>query len=340
MTGLEDAIPNDALTLVFQGPVGPHTRENIQRTRSALPGAKIILSTLAPPRERLDVDEIVLSDDPGPHPPYKNHYAAPLNNINRQITSSQRGLDKVVTRYAAKVRTDCALTSSAFARLYECANGASNSRIVASSFFTLHPAGFEAFSFHVSDWFLFGETAALRTYLAARHFTREQARWFETRAHSADASFFAERYRAVFAPEQYLSVAFGKAKGYETPESIDDSRPSVIAAFHRFLANEFVIAEPDLIGLHNVRQAKLARSGFHRLNCVGLNDWLAICNEQAASTGALQSRFDRCKHDLDQARRRRARRLFSNTRYWAKQLLIPSLQKTRLIPLAAKIICG
>lgn len=268
---------NDEITLLFQGPWTSDSAANIAATKRSFPGARVILSTWQTDAGQVPpglADEIVYSADPGALPPYKFGGDAPVNNINRQIRSASAGLARVNTPYVAKLRTDCALASRAVVDTY-CTHGAPG-RIVVSSFYTLHPEGIEAFQFHVSDWFQFGGTEQVRHYWQVHLMPTEEAQWFERRPHAAASHYFARLYRSRFAPEQYVSVAYARSKGYRVPDSIDDRTADVVAACKDFLAREFVVDSPDALGLVFAKYARLPASHYQFFNCVGSADWWAL----------------------------------------------------------------
>ena len=288
---------DEAITLVFQGPWTQDSAANIALTKRAFPGARVILSTWAAQADAVPgglVDELVVSSDPGALPPYKFGKEAPANNINRQILSARAGLARVTTPYVAKIRTDCSLDARAVVAAYERANppGHGGGRIVVSSFYTLHPEGIEAFQFHVSDWFQFGRTEQVRRYWDVAPMPVAEAVWFEQHPHAATSNYFARCYRARFAPEQYVAVAYARSKGYPVPESIDDAQasPELVAAYERFLVREFVVANPEMLGLTSNKYARLAASHYQFFNCVGSADWQVLQDKQEQSPLAGRTR--------------------------------------------------
>ena len=92
------------------------TEKAITSIREHLPGAHIILSTWpGQPTESLDIDELVISDDPGANIIAYDFDGTPLTeNNNRQIVAVAAGLRKVKTPYAIKLRSDNYLLHSGF----------------------------------------------------------------------------------------------------------------------------------------------------------------------------------------------------------------------------------
>ena len=119
-------IENSDITIVVQGLVDNEiTKKCIKSIREVLPGSNIILSTWKNSKvEGIDYDKIILNEDPG-------HYfrrvelidgklaKKKVNNINRQIVSTQNGLKAVTTKYSLKLRTDFLITHDQFKNKFE-----------------------------------------------------------------------------------------------------------------------------------------------------------------------------------------------------------------------------
>jgi hypothetical protein len=272
-----DVMRNEDITLLFQGPWVQATAARIASAKMVFSGAYVVLSTWKSDSIKVEtglVDEVVFSDDPGELPPYKFGEDSPPNNINRQIVSAKAGLARVRTPYVAKLRTDCSLDSRAVVDIY-LAQGA-DSKIVVSSFYTVHPDGIEAFQFHVSDWFQFGRTQHVRQYWDLALMSEDEALWFERRDHAVESHYFARLYRSRYAPEQHVSVAYAKKKGYRTPDSIDDRRPDIVVEYKHFLASQFVVMNHADLDLVFAKYDGLRASNYQFFNCVNVDDWLSL----------------------------------------------------------------
>jgi len=121
---------NKDITVVVQGPVHslPERPQDdgitircLNSVRTELPGAKIILSTWENQNlDKLDYDELVINEDPGPNIRGYTPSGKPrLENTNRQIVSTAGGLRRVQTKYAMKLRADNYLTGSGFKDLQQ-----------------------------------------------------------------------------------------------------------------------------------------------------------------------------------------------------------------------------
>lgn len=276
------AINDQDITVVFQGPVVPGpagTAECLRRTRQVLPGSRYVLSTWRDsPVSGFDVDQVVVSEDPGSLPGIKRRDgAAASNNVNRQILSTRQGLREAETRYAIKIRTDCALEQASFLRLYERFHEVSGRRrIVASSLFTIDPSMFEQLPYHVSDWFQFGDTGALRTYWSGPFMSPQDAIYYETHPQAAHATFMDRRFRSRLAVEQFMAVHYASCCGYPVPSYHNDLRTEVVDGYRRCLAEQFLILDPWDIGLRFTKYAWAYRSSFQRLNCLLFSDWYQL----------------------------------------------------------------
>ncbi|WOD14035.1 WavE lipopolysaccharide synthesis family protein [Paraburkholderia kirstenboschensis] len=301
------------ITVVFQGAVKPYVgadkdslRENVRKTRRALPNADIILSTWkgAELPRGLAVDAIVESDDPGGLPGIK--YDSPKgNNVNRQLVSTLAGLDAARTKYAVKLRTDSWLEHAGFIDYAKAASrlGRSDSRIVASSFFTLDPTIFERVPFHLSDWFHFGRTERLREYWGAPIVTSADASWYDREPHAPHSTFFERNFRARFAVEQHVCIHYAKRYGYTTPESLNDTNPDVLASFQRFIVQETLLLDPWQIGLRMPKYDWVGASLFQKINTLMHLDWIAL-----SGSGPLDDCSEEATHRL-LARRRQLKKL-------------------------------
>lgn len=107
-------------SVVIQGPVhgatadppeNQLTRRVVASVRQHMPGAEVIVSTWkGSPTSQLGADIVVLSDDPGAVALADDGPLGLLtNNLNRQLVSTQRGLDATTRRYAVKLRSDALL---------------------------------------------------------------------------------------------------------------------------------------------------------------------------------------------------------------------------------------
>ena len=277
------------ITVVFQGAFKPYGQQGampfaeiLKRTRKSIPGATIMVSTwgTADVPSILPIDTLVLSKDPGALAPLKMTDDK-ANNINRQIVCTRAGLDQVVTPYAVKLRTDCFLEHAGFIDFYmdQLRRDQRPQRIVTSAFFTLDTDVFERFPYHVSDWFQFGLTSVLRRYWAAPLMTASAGRFYEDRPHAPESNVFETRFRAQFAVEQYICMHYAAELNYPAPQYLNDTSPTVLAGYRRFLADETLILDPWQSGVVFPKYAWVNDSVLQRINNVMHLDWLAIAGQ-------------------------------------------------------------
>jgi hypothetical protein len=277
MLNTRQNIKHKDITFVFQGPIMNDTRSFIDKTRNNYPESKFILSTFSPPDFNECYDHLIIAEDPGSQIQYRQNSG--FSNLNRQITTSQNGLKFVKTPYAIKIRTDCYLEGSKLLdRIYK-SNVCIDEKILAISYFTIHPAGIEGLTFHISDWFFFGKTLTLRDYFDVKLQSTKDASWHLHEAFTNTATRFDKKYHSKFAPEQYLSVKYAQKKKYITPSCIGENSTEIKKSYRQFVSKEFVILEPELIGLKNKKLDKFSKSNFNRLNCISNEDWININNQ-------------------------------------------------------------
>lgn len=155
------------------------TKNTIESVRKYLPDSKVILSTWKEcDCSQLDYDEVILNEDPGACECGLYAMEPIANNGNRQILSTKKGLEKVKTKYALKLRSDLVLLGNDFLRYtnvfpeYKKDVRIFKERIVIGELFTRNdfvyydPNGYKhkvPKPFHPSDWFFFGLTEDLNT---------------------------------------------------------------------------------------------------------------------------------------------------------------------------------
>ncbi|MFC5430229.1 WavE lipopolysaccharide synthesis family protein [Paraburkholderia denitrificans] len=280
--GSWDIIADNQITIVFQGPWNEGLRDNIAQARECFPGAPIIVSSIdVRIREAfsaMDHVTLVVVPDPGPLPTYMRGKHAPLNNVNRQIVSSQAGLALAATPYAIKIRTDCTLESRAFVELYQRASvcDVTAARLLASSIYTLHPDGIEGFPFHISDWFFFGPSEALRSYYDVPLMTEQDAVWYDRFPHKCDSHYFARQYRSRFSPEQYIAIQNARKGGYVVPSFLDDAREEVAESYRAYLVRKFTVCNLSQFGLVFDKYRSVPKSHYQFFNCVWGSDWVGM----------------------------------------------------------------
>lgn len=217
------------LSVVIQGPVvgGPDipraqrfTFRAVASVRRVLPDAHIILSTWEGSDVRdLEVDDLVISADPGPFILKNPGYPEYVNNVNRQIASTLAGLRATKREFAIKLRSDCELLHDGFLGHWDEFPQRSkdlrvfSSRIVCGELFTRDPR-IISYLFHPADIFHFGKTKDLLRY------------WDVPPAPAEETLFWRDRIRTRlfggteglevrYVPEQYIWLGALRKAGHE-----------------------------------------------------------------------------------------------------------------------------
>lgn len=158
------------ITFVIQGPIVEQiTAKACKAIRTNFPNACILVSTWKnQPLENLDYDELLLNDDPGSSVVKFTKKNEPHRiNINRQIRSTIKGLRKVETPYAVKLRSDNVLSSNKILALYSKFPASKSplipleSRILTTNLFAKEFTEGLPTPFFFSDFFMFGKTSDL-----------------------------------------------------------------------------------------------------------------------------------------------------------------------------------
>lgn len=293
-------ISDEEITVIYQGSVnifGLGTGKsdssdflyNVRRTRDVLPNAKIILSTWLHTKfpdnyntiEKLGVDDIVYSEDPGALPNIKFDNL-PANNANRQLISTLTGLKSVKTRFAIKLRTDSFLTNQGFMKAYmqfkeqieeKQINGFEYSPIVVCCYFTIDPNVYEHMAFHMSDWVHFGETKTLLKYWDVPFFDYQDATFYERNLHQKSSNFFDRQFRTRIAVEQYLTIEFAKKFSFTTPTFHNQISCKILSEFDRFLAQHMIVLDLDQFGVDLPKYQWVKNSDFISMDVLMHADW-------------------------------------------------------------------
>lgn len=155
------------VSVVVQGPIEAHTPEVVASVRRHLPGAQLIISTWAGSSARgLDIDDLLLNEDPGSVPwREQDGSASPRNsNTNRMLRSTRNGLGRAERPFALKLRSDSPLTHDGFLSWWGRfdrrlpALQVFESRVVTTSIATRPGRTMPRYLFHPSDCAHFGLT--------------------------------------------------------------------------------------------------------------------------------------------------------------------------------------
>lgn len=104
------------VSVVVQGPATAKLPTVVQSVRNWLPGAELIVSTwVGAAVDDLDVDHLVLNEDPGsaPYCDGRGHPTLKQFNTNRMLRSTAAGLARATRPFSLKIRNDTPLRSDA-----------------------------------------------------------------------------------------------------------------------------------------------------------------------------------------------------------------------------------
>lgn len=252
------SIQDHEITFVIQGPIQASkersqlegvTAKNIRGIRQHFPASPIILSTWkGQDTSGLDVDQLLLLDDPGQNTIYNNGVAQKLNN-NRQLFGCAQGLRQVTTKYAVKVRSDNIIAGRGFVELYQQLADIPRQpqqrqlkqRVLTSSAFFISSHYGRPVYFHKSDLFDFGLTEDLQKIWPE---TLLPELYFDTRPHG-----FKIRPPATeqFFVLHWLSLLMGKK--LEINNKVLEHAGLGSSFWPEFIAANLIVASPEELGL-------------------------------------------------------------------------------------------
>lgn len=296
------------ITVVVQGPVSSYrerpqeegiTQRCLHSIRQHLPGSKIILSTWqGQDISKLDFDKLVLNPDPGGNivsydssgkPRYLNH--------NRQIVSTINGLRKVNTPFAMKLRSDNTLTGTGFIDLHQRFRHRSNNlkwlnhRVVLINTFSRKYAKGYRVAFHPSDFFSFGSREDLVNLWDIPLFEDLQPDELHLKSNHAFYPAVPEYERD---PCQEIFLRFAWKHKQITLEHLLDADQEKIDLWETILANNFIVAEPERVGVHIGRkfleEARISRPAG-RAGFYNFFEWVALYKKYCDPTHIHQPPF-------------------------------------------------
>jgi hypothetical protein len=252
------------ISVVVQGAVDFSMIDQVLLSvRTVLPEAEIILSTW----EGVDYtainvqhyDKLILSQDPGGFPFVPD--GSILNNVDRQVHSTIKGIKQVTRPYCLKLRTDMVLTHANFLAYfdqytsYQADYKIVKSRMLNNASGTCDP--FWNLPLHPADFFLFGYTEDVKAFFSAPLFP-EADKQYRHNTQGALASVLLERDKRLMlnriSPEVYLFQQFLHHHKVVLPElgAYEISATSV-AISYAYLVNNFVMLSDKQLGIQNLK---------------------------------------------------------------------------------------
>jgi hypothetical protein len=260
-------IDSKDISVVVQGVIDKlETPKCLKKIRAHLPGAEIVLSTWENSDfEGCVYDILVLSNDPGGI--IHNFASNQLNNSNRQLISTQNGIEKTTKKYCLKLRSDLVLQNARFLEYFDKFPAADGNfkifehRILSSSIFarefsceTKRPL-----PFHPSDFWLFGLTEDLKKYFSNTP-TQNGAELADYNLKYPHKLPYANLFWQ-YAPEQYFCVAWVK-QFFPDIQFNDwtDWNEKNIEQSRRILYNNFVFLGLNQSGIDSKKHSRAMRN--------------------------------------------------------------------------------
>lgn len=232
------------ISIVVQGAIEKqHTATCLSIFNYMLPDAEIILSTwTGSDVSGLNYDMVVFSEDPGAI--VVDGVTGTLNNVNRQLVTTQAGLRKATRRYILKTRTDILFYNADFLSYFlkydDKPSAYFKARLLICNYYTRNPRIFDT-CFHPSDWMVFGFAEDVCSYFEnISLMSGEELNWFKT--HEKKSTFFTN-YISRFTPEQHIFLQFLTQKEGVCCDCYYDHKKSQIVQTERAFAECFVVLD-------------------------------------------------------------------------------------------------
>lgn len=266
MTALTN-IKSEDISVVVQGQIHKNRTEKcLKSIRQQLPNTQIILSTWEGSNiNGLDFDVLILNKDPGSVQQKKFTSKVQLNNMNRMVLSTNKGLEKAERKYTLKLRTDCFLSNTNFLQMFDCFPSRAEKyklfehRILASTLFSKYAVNEHnkqiEIPFHVSDWWFFGLTSDVKKLLLPSELVEEPyfSNYFEYPENADKKSVF-KKFDWRWSPEQHIGYScFSKYYDGIMMEDCSDISEEINQISHLCLANNFIFLEYKQSGIHNLK---------------------------------------------------------------------------------------
>ena len=251
--------PED-ISVVVQGAVGKETARCLRSIRKHLPGAEIILSTWqGTDVNGLDYDKLVLSEDPGG---IIHRMGCAPNNVNRQLISTQAGLQIAKRKYTLKLRTDLIIQSTNFLKYFDKfpvrnpEYSIFKHRVIISTVYAREQYLGSNFLFHPSDFWFFGLTDDICDYWMK---TEKQ----ETCTHVISGFRITGNSLIKYVPEQYYCInwAHRRFPNIVFNDCQDDNYDATVASLN-ILYNNFIFIGPYQAGIWSKKHKKAYRNEY------------------------------------------------------------------------------
>lgn len=253
-------VQSNEISVVVQGAIDKdNTAKCLKAIRQQLPQAEIILSTWeGSDTDGLDYDSLVLNKDPGGF--HDKIMTGFINNLSRQLVSTQNGLKQVSRPYVLKMRSDLIFTSAKFLHYFEQLQMRDepyqffDRKVIGCSFFSkkylLHKNKIHPVPFHVSDWITFGLATDIKKLYEIPLPKPTMYDYFFVNAYKGSkVNILSGAHQ--YAPEQYIAyTAFSKQFDALQFDHYMDYNNHNIKLSERLIANNFILLPPSLFGFY------------------------------------------------------------------------------------------
>jgi hypothetical protein len=252
-------INKENLTILFQGKFDQSSVDNIKRTISNIASSHVIVSCWEGDLKNVDISglsdvKFIMTDDPG----VNEVIGYKIDNINRQILSSKRGLEYVKTDYVLKLRTDSYLDNSFLIQRGNELLGACkrHSNIFSEKVIVTNLTTLDAFKtghcFHVCDWIFMGRLVDVKEIFSLDLKEKDYFSFFSS--NRMPVSEICSQHRAETALIEHVVREKGFGINCNNTEDVEDSDKIMSC---RVLYNDFVILNPWTIGLRSTKHRLL-----------------------------------------------------------------------------------
>lgn len=238
------------ISVIVQGAVNKdYIYECLRGIRTHLPDAEIILSTWQGSEiQGLDFDRLVLSPDPGGT--ICDFKYNTINNVNRQLTSTQNGLKYASRPYCLKIRSDAIINGDEFINYWNKFPERNpyfklfTNRVMLSTIYSRersdqHGGGLPT-PFHPSDLWFFGATSDILKYFEGTEpmTQMEMGNWSFKYPNRLPYQYNLWRY----SPEQYFFLSYLRRHGGLEIQFDDwsDWSPINISLSKQLIYNNFI----------------------------------------------------------------------------------------------------
>ena len=231
------------LSIIVQGAIDSESEFVLNQLRVLFSKAEIVLSTWKDSKcTNAKVNKVVFSPDPGAV--YCDEVSGTLNNVNRQLISTQAGLAVATRPYILKTRTDILFDNTDFLEYFgkydDVPSKYFQNRLLICNYYTRNPRVFDT-CFHPSDWIVFGRAEDVRAYYDnIPLMTEDEGNWFR---HHEKASTFFTNYLCRYTPEQHIFLGFLRQKEQVDYSCYYNHRPELIVQTERVFAECFVVLD-------------------------------------------------------------------------------------------------